>query len=84
MDGYIEKVLLKYGHPIPNKPQLSPHKHREVRNGAKEQLNPEDDTTPHLDSQGTKRVQGIVGALLYYALSVNNKLLVGLSAIISQ
>ena len=30
MKGYIAKVLLKYGHPIPNKTQLSPHKHREV------------------------------------------------------
>ena len=27
--------------------------------GAKEQLTPEDDTTPPLDSQGKKRVQGI-------------------------
>ena len=52
--------------------------------GAKEQLNPEDDTTPPLDSQGTKRVQGIVNALLCYARSVDNKLLVGLSAIGSQ
>ena len=42
---------------------------------------PEDDTTPPLDIQGTKRVQGIVGALLYYARAVDDKLLVGLSAI---
>ena len=66
MDGYIVKVLLKYGNPIPKKPQLSPHKHCEVIYGAKEQISPEDDTTPPLDIQGTKRVQGIVGALLYY------------------
>ena len=84
MKGYIAKFLLKYGHPIPKKPQLSPHKHREVIYGVKEQLSPEDDTTPPLDSQGKKRVQGIVGALLYYARAVDNKLLVGLSAIGSQ
>ena len=52
--------------------------------GAKEQLAPEDDTTLPLESQGTKRVQVIVGALLYYARAVDNKLLVGLSAIGSQ
>ena len=52
--------------------------------GAKEQLNPEDDTTPPIDSQGTNCVQGIVGALLYYARAIDNKLLVGLSAIGSQ
>ena len=38
MDGYIKKVLLNYGHPSPKKPQLSPHKHREVIYGGKEQL----------------------------------------------
>ena len=52
--------------------------------GAQKQLAPEDDTTPPLDSQVTKRVQGVVGDLLYYAQSVDNKLLVGLSAIGSQ
>ena len=84
MKGYIAEVLLKYGHPIPKKPQLSPHKHREVIYGAKEQLTPEDNTTRPLDSQGKKRVQVIVGALLYYARAVDNKLLVGLSTIGSQ
>ena len=81
MDGYIFKVLLKYGHPCPSKPQLSPHKHREVIYGAKEQLTQEDDTSPPLDNQGTKRTQGIVGALLYYSRSVEKKLPVNLSAI---
>ena len=52
--------------------------------GAKEQITPEDDTTPPLDSQGTKRVQGVFGALLYYARAVDNKLPVGLSTIGSQ
>ena len=77
-------MLLKYGYPIPNKPQLSPHKHQETSYGAKEQLATEDDISPPLDSQGTKRVQGIVSALLYYARAVDNKLLVSLSAIGSQ
>ena len=63
MDGYIARVLLKYGY------------------GVKEQLTPEDDTTPPLDIQVTKRVQGIVGTLLYYAQDLEKKLLVGLSAI---
>ena len=51
---------------------------------AKEQLAPEDDTAPPPYTQGTKRVQGIFGALLYYARAMDNKLLVGLSAIGSQ
>ena len=84
MDEYITRVPLKYVHLCPNKPQLSPHKHREVIYGGKEQLTPEYDTIPPLEIQGTKHVQGIVGAILYYARAVDNKLLVGLSAIGSQ
>ena len=30
MNGYIDKLLMQYGHPRPSKSQLSPHKHREV------------------------------------------------------
>ena len=84
MKGYIAKVLLKYGHPLPKKLQLSPHKHQEISYGAKEQLYPEYETSLPLDIQVTKRVQGIVGALFYYARTVDNKLLVGLNAIGSQ
>ena len=35
MKGYIAKVLLKYGHPIPKKPKLSLQKHPEVIYGTK-------------------------------------------------
>ena len=84
MNGYIEKVLLKYNQPLRKKPQPSPHKHREISYGNKEQLVPEEDTSSPLYSQGTKRVQGIVGALLYYARAVDNKLLVSLSDIGAQ
>ena len=84
MNGYIDKLLIKYGHPRPLKQQLSPHKHREVTYGAKEQLPPEEDPIPALYNKGTKRIQRIVGTILYYSRAVNNKLLVGLSAIGAQ
>ena len=72
MNVYIDKLLMKYGHPHPSKAQISPHKHREVTNGAKEQLNPEEDKSPPLEKEGTKLIQGILGALLYYARAVDN------------
>ena len=56
-----------------------PHRHREIVYGDKEQLTQEEDTSPALDAAGIKRVQAIVGALLYYARAVDNKLLVALS-----
>ena len=42
------------------------------------------DNIPPLNDKGIKRVQGIVGDLLYLWRSVNNKLLVALSAIGAQ
>ena len=84
MNAYIDKLIIKYGHPQPWKPQLSPHKHREVKYGSKEQLTPEEDTSTALDNKGNKRTQSIIGANVYYARAVDNKLLVGLSAIGAQ
>ncbi len=52
--------------------------------GAQQQLVPNDDTSPPLNTAGIKRIQGIVGSLLYYARAVDNTLLVALSAISSQ
>ena len=51
LKDYIDKVLLKYNHPVPKKPQLSPHKNREISYGNKEQLAPEEDTSPPLDTK---------------------------------
>ena len=39
------------------------------------------DTSPPLNEKGIKRIQGILGALLYVGRAVNNKLLVDLSTI---
>ena len=42
------------------------------------------DNIPPLNDKGIKRVQGIVGALLYVGIAVNNKILVDLRAIGDQ
>ena len=46
MEGYIECVLRKYGHPMPTKSQHTPHKHHDIIYGAVEQLTPEEDSSP--------------------------------------
>ncbi len=84
MNNYINTLLIKYNHPRPKKPQHALHAHREIAYGAKEQLIPDADTSPSLNEDGVKRVQGIVGSLLYYARAVDNKLLATLSVISSQ
>jgi hypothetical protein len=80
----INDLLLKYNHPKPCKPQHSPHAHREIIYGAKQQTLPDADTSAPYDSDDIKRIQGIFGSLLYYARAVDNKLLATLSTISSQ
>jgi hypothetical protein len=84
MRNYIADVLCKFNHPLPKKPQHTPHAHQPITYGTTEQLLPDDDTSPPLDAVGVKRIQAIVGSLLYYARAVDNKLLATLSAISSQ
>ena len=84
MDGYILHLRNKYQHMTPKKPQYSPHKHRPIDNGARQQLVQSINTSLILNEKGIKRFQGIVGALLYVGRAVNNKLLVALRTIGAQ
>ena len=67
MANYIADLLFREGHTAPSQPQRSPHKHREIIYGAKQQYSQADDNSAKLDDAGITRVQRIVGALLYYA-----------------
>ena len=79
---YIKYVLLRFGHKVPHNPQLSPHKHHEITYGsAHPQMTHIEDTSPPLDKAGIKRIQAIVGAVLFYGRSVDNKLLDTLNSI---
>eukprot|EP00804_Cyclotella_cryptica_P022929 CCRYP_018759-RA/>CCRYP_018759-RA protein AED:0.35 eAED:0.34 QI:0/-1/0/1/-1/1/1/0/335 len=84
MQEYIANFLTKYDHPRPKKPVLSPYKAATISFGAKVQYTAKPDSTPALNKVGVKWVQGIVGALLYYACAVDNKLLHALSEIGTQ
>eukprot|EP00804_Cyclotella_cryptica_P009972 CCRYP_015404-RA/>CCRYP_015404-RA protein AED:0.29 eAED:0.29 QI:0/0/0/1/1/1/2/0/498 len=79
MKEHIATLLVKYNHPLPKKRQLSPFKATPIVYGAKTYADP--DNSPPLPTEGIKGVQGIVGALLYYARAVDNKLLHALSDI---
>lgn len=82
MYGYINNVRTRFGHPDPVKPEHSPHQHREIIYGAKEQFTSNKiDTSPPLDAAGIKWCQGVIGSLLYYARAVDNKLQKTLSTI---
>jgi hypothetical protein len=72
---------LKFKHPHPAKPRLSPYKCLPIAYGAKSHITPDPDSLELLDASRKRRVQEIVGSLLYFARAVDNKLLVALSAI---
>ncbi len=81
MPGYISLLLLKYKHPHPTKPRLSPYKCLHIAYSSKLHITPDPDASELLDANCKRCVQEIVGSLLYYARAVNNKLLIALSAI---
>jgi hypothetical protein len=66
MPGYINKALTKYQYPKPVSPQHAPYKAALIQYGARVQR-VEVNTTQPLTPNKTKRVQDIVGTLLYYA-----------------
>ena len=68
---YIKDLLLRFGHTPPPKPQISPHKHREIMFGANPEMAHIEDTSPPLDEAGSKRIQAIVGAVLFYGRAVD-------------
>jgi hypothetical protein len=84
MPGYIHNVCTRYRHLIPTKHQLSPHKHCEIIIGQTTQLTHVNPYSPPLSTEGIKRIQGIIGAFLYYTRTVDNKLLATLSTLSSQ
>ena len=84
MKNYIANLLVALNHPAPKKLQLSPHQCREIKYGSKVQHAHGEDTSTLLDPSGIRRVQQIVGALLWIGRAVNNKLIFALSAIGSQ
>ena len=72
-------IRVKYDQPNPRKPQQSPYKHAPLIYGDKVHYAAEDNDRPSLDAVGILRMQSIVGALLFYGHSINNKLLLDFS-----
>ena len=83
MPGYIGTAVTKYQHPKPAVPQHAPYKATTIYYGAKVQR-VEEDKSPPLTPDQIKRVQKIVGTLLYYGRAVDSTLLTALSTIAAR
>ena len=84
MPGYIKKKLQEYEHIYPDRIQTCPYSPEPKSYGTKAQAPLKIDTSPPLDKHGIKRIQRIVGGILYYARAVDMTVLMALSSIAAE
>jgi hypothetical protein len=77
----ISKKIQEYNHVLPGQMQACPYTPAPKKFGAQAQTPLEDYSSPLLDEKGIKRVQKIVGSILYYARAVDMTVLMALSGI---
>jgi hypothetical protein len=63
--GHIDRALQRFKHPTPTRPEHAPHAWQKSTYGAKTQYAPSPDTAPALDAADTKRLQEVLGTLLF-------------------
>jgi hypothetical protein len=84
MPGYIYNALHKFQHNPQDRPQHAPDPARKPQYGSKVQLTPEVVDSPTLAPASKKRIQQVVGALLYYDRAVYPTLMTDISSLASQ
>jgi hypothetical protein len=81
MLGYIKKKLQEYNHVLPGRMQACPYSPEPKKFGADTQTPLEVNSSPLLNEKGIKRVQKVIGSIIYYARAVDMTVLMALSAI---
>jgi hypothetical protein len=82
MPGYVRKKLQEYEHVYrPKKVQTCPYSPEPKKFGTEAQAPLPPDALPQLDAKGVKKVQQIVGSILYYARAVDMTILMAFSSI---
>jgi hypothetical protein len=85
MPNYIPAALLKFQHPQPPRPCYAPHKWTRPAYGKQTQFAPPPDDSELLQTKDEiRRIQAIVGTLLYYARAVDCTMLPALNQISTQ
>jgi hypothetical protein len=83
MPGYIA-TFHKFQHKQPDRPQHAPYPAGTPQYGSKVQLTPEFLDSPTLTPQGRKRIQQVVGALLYYGHAIDGTIMTAISSLAYQ
>jgi hypothetical protein len=81
MPGYIENALIRFGHELPNKPQLQPHPHTLLTYSATVQYAQADNVSPVATNTEAKYICQVIGVILYYGRAVDSTIFVGLSSL---
>jgi len=81
MPGYVEKALKRFAHSPPTKQEDSLHHADPIIYGQKKQCAKDHDPSNPLDEKGIKRLQEIVGVLLYYARAIDYTMLPALGSL---
>ena len=84
LPGYIKRQLEKYTHIIAAKPQHCLYTPEPKKYGSEAQAPLPPDTTRKLNKDEIKKVQRIIGGILYYARAVDMTVLMALSTIASE
>ena len=84
MPGYIKKLLQKYKHKMPTKPQHCPYTPAPKQYGTNAQAPLPVDISPRLSEDEIKEIQQIVGSILYYPRAADIMVLMALSSITSK
>ena len=81
MPVYIKKKIQEYNHTISTILQMCPYSPEPKKIGPKAQAPLATNESPKLDEKGIKRIQQIIGSILYYARAVDMTVLAVLSTI---
>ena len=81
MPRYIKKKLIEYRHLFPERVQNCPYSPEPKKYGATAQEPLPTNTSPPLDAKGIRKIQKIVGSILYYTRAVYMTVLMALSSI---
>jgi hypothetical protein len=81
MPGYIKRLLLKYKHQMPAKPQHCPYAPAPKQYGSAVQPPLPVIISPQLSADEIKEIQCVIGSILYYACTVDIPILMALSLI---
>jgi len=84
MPGYVKKLLHKLQHKQPAKPEHNPHTWKPPKYGQHAQYVEPTPDLPILPPQRIKRIQKILGSLLYYARAVDHTILMTVNDLASQ